>query len=325
MKRALCYITATVLLLSLLAGCGPAEENAAEPAAVNVGGILGPTGMALVHLRERSEAGEEGYNYNVTFEPAPDVVQARLMSGEIDIGALPTNMASVVFNRTGGDIRILAVSRLNILYILTAPGVEISSVADLRGKTLFTAGQGATQEYVLDYLLRESGLDPAADLTVEYKSEHAEVVALLLDGKCDAALLPQPHVTSAMKQNPGLKMAIDINEEWKRLNADVELAMSCIVARKDFLEENPAAGGDFLKHYAESAAFPADNPEEAAALMGEYGVIPEAVALEAIPHSGLACVTGDEMKAAVKEYLEILYRQNPQSAGGSLPDDGIFY
>lgn len=341
-NRLLCI----VLTLTLFVGCNTTEESpspsptspaessrsessAEEPAAtrldINVGGLKGPTGMALAYLKSTSESGEATHNYNVTFDAGPDVIQAKLLSGEIDIGAVPTNVASALYNKTEGEVRIIAVSRLNVLYILAAPGVEVSSLEDLRGKTLFTAGQGATQEYVLSYLLNAAGIDPETDLTIEYKSEHAEVVTLLLDGQCDIALLPQPHATTATMKNEEITRVIDINEEWQKQNGEVEMAMSCIVARSAFIEEHPEVIDDFLADYTASAAYTLEHTAEAAALIGGYEIVPEAVANLAIPNSSIACVTGDEMKTAVMAYLNILHEQAPQSVGGALPDESLFY
>jgi len=325
--KSLFKILAVITLISiLLAGCtGSGGAHDGDYLTINVGGLNGPTGIAMLHLRDISEKGQATHNYNVTFDAAPDVIQGKLLSGEVDIAALPTNMAAVLHSKTEGEISIIAGNRLNVLYILPAPGVEITSLDDLRGKTVFTSGQGSAQEYVLNYLFTMAGLDPESDLTIEYKSEHAEVLTLLLSGKCDAALLPQPFVTTARLNAPGLSAGIDVGDEWSRFTGGVELAMSCIVARRSFIEANPDAVKDFISDYAISAGFAAGNPDEAAAIAGKYDILPEDIARQAIPHSAIACITGDDMKASILAYLEILHGQNPASVGGSLHNETLFY
>jgi len=295
---------------------------------MNVGGLYGPTGIALVGMADAARSGQARHDYNVTFAASPDVVQGRILSGELDIAALPTNLAAVLHGRTEGEITMIALSRLSVLHIVQAPGEpgdEIRSIEDLRGRTLFTHGQGTTQEYVLNFLLEQAGLDPETDLEIVFQPEHAAVVAHLLDGRAAVGFLPQPFVTTIAIQNPEIVPVLDISQEWLAATGGVELAMSCIVVRSDFLEANPRAVRDFLEDFAASAQFAMDNIEQAAALVGEFEIIPEPVALRAIPYTNISSVTGQEMKTAVQAYLMVLYQQNPAAVGGALPDESFFF
>ncbi len=364
-KRVFSLLVAVVLAMSLLAGCAgggqssspaqspepeaqsspqssvegeePSQTDAENPnemppdllptdkIAVRVGALKGPTGMGLVGLMDKNAKGAALSDYTFTLEGAPDVVQGPLINGDLDIAILPTNLAAVLYNKTKGAVQLMAVSGMRVLYVMAAPGVEIASVADLAGKTLFTAGQGSTQEYVLDYLLRQNGLDPAADVKIEYKAEQAETMAQLLAGSCDAALLPQPFVTNAAVKNPEVKRALDVTAEWEKATGGSQLPMSCVVVRKEFAQEHPEAVAAFLQEYDESTQWVGEHVEEAAVLIGEYEIVPEAVAKLAIPDSAIQCQTGPEAEAAVNAYLKVLLDQNPQSVGGALPDEGFFY
>ena len=310
----------------LLAGCTPGGAPAADtPAVVNVGGLKGPTGMALVGMADAARRGEARHGYRVTFDAAPDIIQGKILSGELDIAVLPTNLAALLHSRTEGEITMIALSRLSVLHIMQQPGVDIRSFADLRGKTLYTAGQGSTQEFVLSFLLYQAGLDPEHDLNVVFQPEHAHVVALMLDGRADAALLPQPFVSTLSIQNPEITRALDINAEWEAVTGGIELAMSCVVVRTDFLEHNRQIVLDFLEDYAQSARFAMTDIERAAELIGEFEIIPQAVALVAIPYSNIDSVSGEEMKVAAQAYLRVLYEQNPAAVGGRLPDESFFF
>ena len=333
-KRMLALLVALSLALAGCAGTTqsqpepePQEESAAR-ASVNVGGLYGPTGIALVGMADSVRRGEARHDYNVTFDASPDIIQGKILSGELDIAALPTNLAALLHSRTEGEITMIALSRLSVLHIVWAPqgpGDVIGSFEDLRGKTLLTAGQGSTQEHVLGFLLEEAGLDPERDLNIVFAPEHAAVVALMLDGQADVALLPQPFVTTIAMQNPQFVPVLDISREWLSATGGVELAMSCIVARTDFLERNPQAVRDFLEDFAASAQFAEDNLEAAAELVGEFGIIPEEVARRAIPHSNISSVTGLEMKTAAQAYLMVLYQRSPAAVGGALPDESFFF
>ncbi len=86
---------------------------------------------------------------------------------------------------------------------------------DLKGKTIYASGKGATPEYALNSVLKANGIDPEKDVTVEFKSEHAEVVSALVQDQTAVGLLPQPFVTTALMKNDKLKVALDLNKLGK--------------------------------------------------------------------------------------------------------------
>lgn len=361
LKKLFALVAVTALLTALFAGCTgnnnntvPSEGNQSESApqtsesipeetspeepieehveviTANVGALKGPTGMGLAKLMEDTKAGLVGEDnpimeYHFTLEGAPDAVQGKLLNGELDIAVVPTNLASVMYNVTEGEVKIIAVSSMKVLSIMQASGVQVNSIADLAGKTLFTAGQGSTQEYVLEYLLRQNGLDPQTDLTIEFKSEQAEVATLLMDGQCDVALLPQPFATTVTTQNSDITKAIDVNEAWDAVSGGADLAMSCVVVRAEYIENYPGAVDAFLRDYAASIDFAMNNVDEAAALVGSFDIVPEPVAKLAIPACEISIIPGEGMKTSVEAYLNVLFEQNPKAVGGNLPDEGFYY
>ena len=199
----------------------------------------------------------------------------------------------------------------------------IKTLADLAGKTIYASGKGSTPEFSLDYILTQAGLKDS--VSVEWMSEHSECVAALVNDDNSAALLPQPFVTTAMMQNPDIRVAIDLNDAWDEVSPESSLITGVIVARKDFIEEHGDAVDAFLADYKESTEFTSANLEEAAALVGKYDIVPEAVALKALPECNIVCITGDEMKNDLSLYLEVLYNANPASVGGALPGEDFYY
>ena len=65
--------------------------------------------------------------------------------------------------------------------------------------------------------------------------------------------------------------------------------------------------------------------EEAASLVGEYDIVPAEVAQKALPACNITFLEGEAMKEKLSGYLSVLFAQNPQSVGGSLPDDDFYY
>ena len=317
MKRIACMILCLILLFSMTA-C-----SFAESAPVRVAALKGPTAMGMVQMI-RDRAG----SYDFTLAASADEITPALIQGKLDIAAVPANLAAVLYNNTEGKIRVLAINTLGVLYIAER-GDLVHSVADLRGKTLYTAGKGSTPEYALNYILRANGIDPEKDLTIEFKSEHAECLAALLNNPDAVAMLPQPFATVAQSKAPDMRIALDLNAEWDALQANREnpsaLITGVTVARTEWIEQNPEAVKAFLNDYAESIGFTQENPAEAAALIGEYGIFEAAVAEKALPACNITFIASDEMRIRLTGYLAELYDQDPASVGGKLPDDGLCY
>lgn len=315
MKKCISLILALLMLLSTLSAL-------AEPA-VRVAALKGPTAMGMVQMMR-----DESETYAFTLAAAADEVTPKLIQGELDIAAVPANLASVLYNNTSGKVRVLAINTLGVLYIVER-GEAIQSVEDLRGKTIYTAGKGSTPEYALNYILSGNGIDPTEDVTIEFKSEHAECLAALLNDSEAVAMLPQPFATVAQTKADDMRIALDLTKEWNALqvNAEAPSAMitGVVVARADFIDENPEAVAAFMADYEESVAFTQQNVAEAAQLIGEYDIFEAAVAEKALPYCNITFIAGEEMRTQLGGYLAELYAQDPTSVGGALPADDFYY
>ena len=285
--------------------------------------------MGMVKFMNDAESGEltdNNYNFNIT--AATDEVSAALIQGKTDIAAVPANLASVLYNNTDGGVQVLAINTFGVLYIVEN-GDSVQSAQDLRGKTIYSSGKGTTPEYALNYILRENGIDPASDVTIEWKSEQAECLSAIQNEANAIAMLPQPFVTTAQTQNPDLRVALDLTAEWDKLQADSDtpssLVTGVVVARTDFVEEHPEAVAAFMKHYQESVDYVNDNVSDAAKLVGNYEIVTAEVAEKAIPECNIVFISGDEMKERLSGYLTVLFEQNAESVGGALPDDAFYY
>ena len=345
MKKIISLLTALFLLVTpLLASCtdkgtdesssgtpaGTAsdastdESASAEKTTIRIGGLQGPTSIGMVKLMEDDETNSTANDYDFTVAGSADELTPLLIRGELDMAAIPANLASVLYNRTEGAIQILAVNTLGVLYIVET-GNSVQSLADLKGKTIYATGKGSTPEYTLLYLLEKAGLDPEKDVTVEFKSEPTEVVALLKAQPEAVAMLPQPYVTAAQAQVEGLRIAVDLNEAWEAAETGSKLLTGTIVVRREFAEANPEAIEAFVTEYRASTEFANENVSEAAQLVEKYGIATAAIAEKAIPYCNITCMEGAEMKAAMQVYLGVLYEKNPDSVGGALPDDAFYY
>ena len=332
----LSFFLVAILLVASFVGCSPSNNgDESTPAAgnnngqtnesvtVRVAGMTGPTGIGLVKMRNDNENNKK---YSFEFFAAGSEIVAKLAKGELDIATLPSNLAAVNFNKNNEYIQVLAINTLGVLSILEV-GDTVKSVADLKGKTILApaSGKGATPEYALNYILTQNGLDPATDVTIEWKSEVTEIIAALKTGNASFAMLPQPAATNAKSKVDGLNTALDLNEEWNKIGGDSRLVTGVTVVRKEFAKAHPEAVKAFLTEYEASTKFVNENVAEAAKLVAKYEIVAEAVALEAIPSCNITYIDGGDMKTALSAYLKTLYDANPASVGGKMPSDTFYY
>lgn len=317
MKKLFSLFLALMMLLSVTAF--------AQQPVVRLAAMTGPTAMGLVKLLDDEKNGLSANDYEFLLAGAADEISPSLIQGKLDIASIPVNLAAILNNKTNGGLTLLAVNTLGVIYIVEKGGESIQSLADLKGKTLYATGKGSTPEYNLTYLLKQAGLTLGEDVIVEWKSEPAEVVALMSQQEEAFAMLPQPYVTVAQTKVENLRIALNLTEEWDALGLDSRMITSGIVVRTQFLQENPEAVDNFLKEFAASAQYANEFVPETAALIEEIGIVKAAVAQKALPYCNIVCLTGEEMKAALSSYLQVLYELNPASVGGALPADSFYY
>ncbi|MGI6665201.1 MAG: ABC transporter substrate-binding protein [Christensenellaceae bacterium] len=344
MKK-IAFFTLVIFSLFTIVACGakevpPAPSMSETPSAstapkekVNVATLAGPTGMGMAKIMEDNEAGAARNEYDFTLATAPDQIVAKLTSKEIDIAAIPANLAATLYNKTEGGIQMAAINTLGMMYIMqnikTEDGSDgIKTLADLEGKTIVLAGQGSTPEYVLNYLLEENGL--GGKVTLEFVSEHSEVVSLMVAGKADFCLLPEPFVTTLQQKADNAQIVIKTNTEWETLlkkdGKTGDIVMGCVVVRKEFAENNGAALAAFLKDYYSSVEYTNNFPADAAKLIVKHGILAdEALAEATIPTAAIVYIDGAIMKEAIVTFFDVLYAANPASLGGALPKDDFYY
>ena len=328
-KKSIC-LTLVVVMLAGLIGVMSSCRSEDNIGTVRIAALRGPTGIGMLKLMEDSENGSTKNDYEFIIASNPDEITGKIISGEVDVAAVPTNLASILYNRTDGSIQLSAVVTLGVLYLLEN-GNTINSVEDLRGKTIHISGIGGTPEFIMRYILIENGIDPDNDVNIELYVDHAELVALCLAGRADIAVLPEPSVSNLLMRSDDFRIALDITEEYERttLNAGITdsfLAMSGLIVNREFAENNREVFETFMEEYRQSIEFVNNNIDEAAALAVKHDIIPsEEIAKRAIPNCNITFIQGEAMRRGVEQFFKILYGSDPRSIGGKLPGDDFYY
>lgn len=326
MKKKLAVFLAALLVATGLTACGQKEEVSSEPAVTaKVAALKGPTSMGMVKMMaDQKDAKEKDYEF--TIGSSPDEIAPKFLKGEFDIVALPSNLASILYNKSQGKVQVLAINTLGILYLMEN-GDTVKSVGDLKGRTIYSSGKGAVPEYAFNYILKANGLNPDTDLRIEYKSEHTEALAALLNDKSSLAVLPQPFATVASLKNKGLRPALDLTKEWDKAskNAKSTMITGVVVVNKDFAAKYPEKIKKFMADYKASIDYTNTNVDDAAKLIEENNIVPAAVAKKAIPQCNITYIDGSDMKDKLSGYLQVLFEANPKSIGGKMPADDFYY
>lgn len=337
MKKFLSVLMAILLMVTAFAACKKQpEKTPAEPVSnvetnktvdtskVKLATLMGPTGMGMAYMLDK---------YDYTLCASPDEITGKLVSGDFDIAALPTNAAATLYNKTNGKIKLLALNTECVLYILEK-GDTIKSVADLKGKTIYVSGQGSTPEYVLNYILENNGLEVGKDVKLDFTyATHNDLVAFAATGKADVVMLPEPTVTALLAKNKDMRVALSVDELYTDTVKDTDfkgskVAMGCVAVNTAFADANPDIVAQFLKDYEDSVKHITDekNIDAVSEKIAEWGIVPAAgVAKSALPRCRIIFKTGDEMKTEVEGFLKVLADANPSSVGGKMPDAAFYY
>lgn len=345
MRRKVCSFLALVCVLALAVGLSacageapvsgssgssaspeaPTTTTATPRETVRIYGIAGPTGVGLVQLKQASESGSTPHDYRIEFATAPDEIVGKLSTEAADIAAIPTNLAANLYQKKSGAVRMIALNTRGVLSILEN-GNSIQSVADLKGRTIYSTGQGSNPEFILRHILKQNGIDPDRDVTLQFLTQNEEMATLLVKGTAQVALVPEPLATTVMTKNTSLRRALSIDDAWGRIADGATPVMGCLVVRTAFLEEHKDVVDAFLADYAASVSKAESDLEGTAALCEQYKVIASAaIAKEAIPRCSLTCITGSAMRPAIEGYFEVLFGGNPAALGGAMPDDTFYY
>lgn len=292
---------------------------------MKVAALKGPTAIGMVKLMEDAKEGKTANQYEFQIAATADVFTASLIKGEVQLAAMPCNAAATLYNKSGGKIKVIGINTLGVLYILDT-GTSVQSVSDLKGKTIYLTGKGTTPEYTLRYLLKKAGINPDQDVKLEFKSEAAEVAAIMASSKEDTvAMLPQPYVTTVTNNNSKARLALDVTKEWEKLaGTDSTVVTGVIVVNDDYYQSNRTAVDKFMEEYQASVNYVNANVDAAAGLVEQFDIFKAAVAKKAIPYCNITNITGAQMKSKVENYLKVLYEENPNAVGGKMPDEAFY-
>ena len=324
LTKALLLVLVLALLIPLATACAKKPDSEME---IKVYALNGTTALGLAQMIDASKNETDSMNYNISLHAAADAVTGPILSGECAIAALPTNVAVKLYHKSEGKIQLLALNTLGVLYLLQAPGESITSLEQLRGKTVYLPGAGSNPEYITAALLEKAGLKVGTDVTLDtttYSSPDA-LQAAMIAGQATLAVLPEPKVSVITTQKSDITVALDLTQEWEKVMGKNTLVQGCLVVNTAFAEAHPTEVKKFLEDYQASVAFINAGSDEAIQMIVDAGILPKpAIAKKALSKCNLCFFAGEDMKAVMNPFCEAIFAQNNASIS-KLPDDGFYY
>lgn len=177
---------------------------------------------------------EEGMEINLILTPGADKVAAALLSKDADIGLSGSEATIYVYN--GGEQDYLKtfaqLTQKDGSFLVSRTPIENFTLEDLRGKTVIGGRRGGMPEMTFEYVLRQNGMDPKTDLTIDTSVEFAAMGGAFIGGDDDFVTLFEPTALEVEQQGYGYVVA-SIGE----LGGVVPY--TSYSARISFIEENP--------------------------------------------------------------------------------------
>jgi NitT/TauT family transport system substrate-binding protein len=328
-KTTVTLLMALMLVISTLlaSGCSKQSSDSGQASQeskkekIKIAALKGPTGMGMVKLMEENKD-----SYDISLFDSPDQIVSKVVNGEVDGAAVPSNLAPILYNKTKGAVQLVGINTLGVLYIVEN-GNTIKDIKDLKGKTIYSSGKGGTPEFVLNYILKKNGLEPDKDVKIEYKADHSALAAAVASKEVKIAVLPEPFVTTTKMKDTDLQIPIDLTKEWeKATEGKGKLVMGTLVFKKDFIDKRGTDLDEFLSKYKNSVDFVNKNKEEAGKLIEKNGIIPKAkVAEMAIPKCNIVFISAKDGKESLDKFYNVLNENDPKSIGGKMPDEKFYY
>lgn len=323
-KKILIVSLALLMMLPILAACAKKPDAELE---IKVYALNGTTALGMSKMISDAEANTDTMNYNISLHAAADTVTGPIVSGECAIAALPTNVAVRLFNQSNGKVQLLALNTLGVLYLVQAEGESITSLEQLKGKTVYVPGAGANPEYITAALLTKAGLKVGEDVTIDatsYPNPDA-LVAAVANGSAKLAVLPEPKVTVTTTQNPAITVALDLTAEWEKQYGENTLVQGCLVVNTEFAKAHPNEIAQFLRDYEASVNYIKEGSDEAIDMIVNAKILPKAaIAKKALPKCNICYIAGEDMKTVMNTFCEAVYSYDNKSIA-KMPTDAFYY
>lgn len=330
MKKKLSLLLVIMMTISIFIGCGNSSgvqevsaEKVTEIKEINFATPDGLTAVAVAKLIKEKPEVKPGYSINYTIEKSSESLVINVMKNDPDIAIVPSNVAATAFNKNK-EYKIAGTIGFGSFYIGTTN--EKQTFEDLKGKEVYNIGRGLTPDIIARTVLEDKGINVDKDINFSYVDGVNELAPIILSGKTQYAVIPEPALSAVQSQNKKINIILDLNEEWKRINnSEYGYPQSTIIVKKDLYENNKEFVKAFLNQVKDSTQWIYNNKETLGNYCEEIGVsAKKPIIIKSLEKSNIKYVDIKDSYKEYKTYFEKLNQFDPKTIGGSIPDDEIF-
>lgn len=329
MKKLTINILIFIISIFMFIGCENSLSNnsnqyKSEKQAENINFIV-PDGLPAISIAKliKEDPQVKGVNLTYSIEKSSDTIATAVMKKEADIAIVPSNLAAIAFNKNG-DYKIVATVGWGSFYIGTTKDSE--NLEDIKDKEVYNIGKGLTPDIITKSILKDKGIDPDKEVNFTYVDGVAELAPIILSGKTEYAVIPEPALSTVKLKNPNFKVISNLNDEWKALNdSKYGYPQATLIVKKDIVENNKEFVNELLKQIENSTQWIYSNKDEAGSYCEEIGIsAKKPVVISAIDNSNIKYVSINETINDYKKYYDKLNEFDSSTIGGKVPDDKIF-
>ena len=330
MKKKLSLFLVMILSMLTFIGCGnnnvaqnETKKQVAETKEIKFVAPDGLPAIAVAKLIKEKPEVKAGYNINYTIEKNSEGLSTSVMKSEPDIAIVPSNLAAIAFNKNK-EYKIAGTVGFGSFYIGSTN--ENQTIDNLKGKEVYNIGKGLTPDIIARTILKDKGVDVDKDINFSYVDGVNELAPIILSGKTQYAVIPEPALSTVQSKNEKFKVMLDLNEEWKKINnSEYGYPQSTIIVKKELYEKDKEFVKEFLAKVKTGIEWAYSDKETLGTYCEEIGIsAKKPIIVKAMDKSNIKYVGIKDSYKDYKTYFEKLNQFDPKTIGGSVPNDEIF-
>ena len=242
MKKILALLLAVLMTVPILCACGARDATVVRLSEVTHSVFYAPQYVAM----SQGFFEQEGLRIELTNGGGADKVMTAVVSGQSDIGLAGPEASIYVYNQGKADHpQIIAqLTKRDGSFLVGRTDGEFSW-EDLRGKTVIGGRKGGVPEMTLEYVMRQHGLTPGVDVTVNTSVQFNMMAGAFTGGEGDYVALFEPTATQVERAGQGYILS-SIGQE------SGEIPYTAYFANKSWLQENADTAQRFVNAIAKA-------------------------------------------------------------------------
>lgn len=254
-----------------------------------------PPSLPLAKASENLEDLTLKYYTDVNTEVFPNIIK-----NEEALFVIPVNNAAQLYNK-GKDLKLIAVLSEGLVSIIS--NKNFSNIKALNNEEIYIGGQGSSPDVISNYIFEENKIS----VNAQYRTSQ-EIAKLLMTGKVNTAVLPEPLASQVIDKNKNLKRVFILKNEWKKINGQTSIPQVGIFASEKTISKNKILVDKLSKEYKNSLTWILNNKKEAS----KFGIsvfqvtLSEAAFEDSIDNMNLVFTEGMKAKNSIDIYLKAL-------------------